>query len=326
MYEMETATPEYIYQNDYYGNSSDTLHSSNGPCHKGGVNKLGAHISTIYYFMFLISVLGNGLVLFIIHSLPFMAIYMQLSEWTFGRALCKIVGSIYYLGLYSSVLFLTLLTFDRHLAVVYSLGALQLRNKHYALGSCAVVWLVSSLACITPMLLHETYIDFLEDKIHCDEFPGDLEYINTSLLRSSGFYIQLFLFLIFPLVVIVYCYVRIGITVVSSRLVSKFKTVRLIFIIVLLFFICWTPYNIMMLLPTDDDCEQSKRRGYTKEVTRNLAYIYFCFSPIFYTFVGKKFQNYFRQMLVRRFPRLQKHIFLSENSRTNPSTKNTPNE
>lgn len=253
-------------------------------------------------------------------SLPFMALYMQLSNWIFGRVMCKLVGGMYYLGIYSSVLFLTLLTFDRHLAVVYSLSTV--RNLSYARISCVVVWLVSLLACAKQMILHTTFIHAFESRTFCDEYP--LLSPLRSQLKAAGFYLQLFLFLLFPLAVIVYCYVRIAITVISSKLASKFKTVRLIFFIVVLFFMCWTPYNITLLLDTDT-CEESQKRGYVLQVTRNLAHLYFCISPILYTFVGRKFQNYFRQMLVKRFPALRNHVSVSH-SGTNGSTRTTRND
>uniref|UniRef100_H3CJW8 G-protein coupled receptors family 1 profile domain-containing protein n=2 Tax=Tetraodon nigroviridis TaxID=99883 RepID=H3CJW8_TETNG len=104
-------------------------------------------------------------------SLPFMAVYMQLSNWIFGTVICKIVGGMYYLGIYSSVLFLTLLTFDRHLAVVYSLSAVRMRNVSYARISCGVVWLVSILACAKQMILRTTFEHSFENRIFCDEYP-----------------------------------------------------------------------------------------------------------------------------------------------------------
>ncbi|GLD54956.1 C-C chemokine receptor type 3-like protein, partial [Lates japonicus] len=144
IFEMTATANDYDY-GDYNETSPGTPIT---PCSPDNVNNLGAHLSILYYFMFLFNLFGNGLVLVIIHrfeklttvtnilllnlvfsslifmsSLPFMAVYMQLSNWIFGKVMCKIVGSVYYLGFYSSVLFLTLLTFDRHLAVVYSLGA-----------------------------------------------------------------------------------------------------------------------------------------------------------------------------------------------------------
>ncbi|XP_022068407.1 C-C chemokine receptor type 3-like [Acanthochromis polyacanthus] len=340
---METTTFDY----DYDNSSAEPV----TPCSRDGDNNLGAQLSVLYYFMFVFSLLGNGLLLVIIHrfeklttvtnilllnlvlssvifmsSLPFLGVYMQLSTWIFGKVMCKIVGSVYYLGFYSSVLFLALLTFDRHLAVVYSLRMSHVRNRSYAVISCGVVWLVSGLACIRPMILHTTFV-YIDNKTYCDEFPGDLLNINVSQLRTSGFYLQLFLFLIFPLVVIIYCYVRIAITVMSSKIVTKFKTVRLIFVIVLLFFICWIPFNVVTLMHDEaTSCEEQQKLGYALQMTRNNAYIYFCISPIFYTFVGKKFQNYFRQLLVKRFPSLKRYISVSQYSRTNMSTKSTPNE
>ncbi|XP_053198184.1 C-C chemokine receptor type 1-like [Scomber japonicus] len=342
---METTTLDY-----YYGNYS--YEELVEPCDSEAVNYLGGQISFIYYFMFLFSLVGNGLVLVIIHrferlttvtnilllnlvmsslifmsSLPFHGVYNQLYNWIFGNVMCKIVGSVYYLGLYSSVLFLALLTFDRHLGVVYSLEALRMRSQRYALLCCGVVWLVSSLACIPSMILYRSFYYGPHKATLCQEFPGNLKNTTVTHLRNSAFYIQLFLFLLFPLIFIVYCYVRIAITIISSKLVTKFKTVRLIFVIVLLFFISWIPYNVVLL--TDNGgktCEERKRRGYADQVTRNLAYIYFCISPIFYTFVGQKFQNYFRQMMVKRFPGLKKYISVDQVSRSNMSTKTTQNE
>ncbi|XP_031733988.1 C-C chemokine receptor type 3-like [Anarrhichthys ocellatus] len=342
---MELSTYDYDYSNESDGQTPVP------PCSLDRVNYLGAQLSILFYFMFLFSVFGNGLVLVIIHrfeklttvtnilllnlvvsslifmsSLPFMGVYLQLSYWIFGKVMCKIVGTVYYLGFYSSVLFLTLLTFDRHLAVVYSLGASRLRSRSYATVSCAVVWLVSGLACIRPMILHTTF-KYIEDTMYCQEFPGEIAFINVELLRNFGFYLQLILFLIFPLVVIIYCYVRIAITVMSSKIITKFKTVRLIFVIVLLFFMCWTPFNIVMLMHDEaTTCGGKQKTGYALEVTRVMAYTYFCISPIFYTFVGKKFQNYFRQLLVKHFPGLKKDISVSQQSRTNMSTKSTQNE
>ncbi|XP_076018216.1 C-C chemokine receptor type 3-like isoform X2 [Genypterus blacodes] len=302
--------------------------------------------------MFLFSLFSNGLVLLIIYrfeklttvtnifllnlvvsclifscSLPFWAVYQQLGEWIFGKFLCKFVGSAYFLGSYTSVLFLTLLTFDRHLAVVYSLAAFRMRSKSYAVASCVCVWLVSILACMKPIMLYTTFT-YLDSAVYCEEFTLSTAYfnsINLSVLRSADFYIQIFLFFLFPLVVIIYCYIRIAITVLLSKIVSKFKTVRLICVIVLLFFVCWAPYNIVLLIHRGGmaTCQERQTMAQVLQITRSFAYIYFCICPLFYTFVGKKFQNHFGQLLVKRFPQISKFISVSQTSRS--TTKYTPN-
>ncbi|XP_010774657.1 C-C chemokine receptor type 3-like [Notothenia coriiceps] len=338
---MFTSTPETQMETtsyDYdYGSSPEPNDS------------LGSRLSILYYFMFLFSLFGNGLVLVIIYQfeklttvtnilllnmvvsslifmscLPFNALYNQLSQWIFGDVMCRIVGSVYYLGFYSSVLFITLLTFDRHLAVVYSLNAARVRNQRYAVFSCAAIWVISSLACIRPMILYKTFKHM--NTTLCQQFPLEVDSLNMEMLRTSGFYIQLLLFLIFPLAVIIYCYVRIAISVISTKIITKFKTVRLIFFIVLFFFFCWTPYNIVWLMYDQADGETAEIIHSYLEITRAIAYFYFCISPIFYTFVGKKFQNHFKQLLVKRFPGLKRHVSVSLHSRSNVSTKSTRNE
>ncbi|KAK5616009.1 hypothetical protein CRENBAI_018648 [Crenichthys baileyi] len=101
---METTTFDYDY--------SPELSEPVSPCSSDGENNLGAHLSILYYFMFVFSLFGNGLVLVIIHrferlatvtnillvnlvmsslifmsSLPFVGIYMQLSNWIFGSVM-----------------------------------------------------------------------------------------------------------------------------------------------------------------------------------------------------------------------------------------------
>ncbi|XP_008436709.1 C-C chemokine receptor type 3-like isoform X2 [Poecilia reticulata] len=312
------------------------------PCSRDDDNKMRANLSYIYYFMFVFSVITNLLVLVVIHrfeklytvinillvnlvtsslilmsSLPFQAAYMQISDWIFGSAMCKIVFSAYYLGFYSSVFFLTLLTFDRYLAFVHFMPVLHVRSRRNAIISCVVVWVISGLACVQPMIFHGAYNG--NDTRYCEEF-ADIPGMNVEKLKKSRFHIQLSVFLILPLAIIIFCYVRIVITIKKSRSASKFHAVRMIFMIVVLFFICWIPFNIVELLLYEFEpllsCEAKMNLGYALHVTRNTAYIYFCISPIFYTFVGKKFQNHFKLLLVKCFPRLQDHISFNTSNTT----------
>ncbi|XP_054893932.1 C-C chemokine receptor type 3-like [Poeciliopsis prolifica] len=329
--------------------TSNTSEKPVGPCSRDDDNKLGANLSYIYYFMFVFSVITNLLVLVIIlrferlytvinillvnlvtsslilmSSLPFQAVYMQMSTWIFGSAMCKIVFSVYYLGFYSSVFFLTLLTFDRYLAFVHVMPVVHVRSRRNAIISCAVVWVISGVACIRPMILHGTFKHWGTE--HCEEF-AHIDGMNVEMLNRSGFYIQLFVFLFFPLTVIIFCYIKIVVTINKSRSTAKFHAVRVIFMIVVLFFICWIPLNIVELLHYKYEsvlsCEAKKSLGYALHVTRNMAYIYFCISPMFYTFIGKKFQNHFKQLMVKCFPILRDHVSFNTDIRTTQTSRTT---
>ncbi|XP_073719913.1 C-C chemokine receptor type 3 [Misgurnus anguillicaudatus] len=277
------------------------------------------YLPPLYYIIFIISLVGNGVVLCIMYkfeklntvtnifllnliasnivftfTLPFQAVSHS-DEWIFGEMLCKLVNGCSYLGFYSSILFLTLMTFDRYLAVVHSVVANRQRRSCYAVLLSVIVWCVS-LAASLDLFVHFT--------VNEDNQMGGLvcEDPRESHWKMFALYKQFVLFFLFPLAVFVYCYSRIIITVISTRIVGKHRTVRLIFIIVLMFFAFWSPYNIILLIHSNKnpkECDDSLE--YPLRITNNIARLYFCINPFFYTFLGKKFQNHVRRVLANKF-------------------------
>ncbi|XP_034039674.1 C-C chemokine receptor type 5-like [Thalassophryne amazonica] len=317
-------------------------------CAKTDANNFGATVIPLFYWInFLLSYLGNGLVLIIIFkyeklntvtnifllnlvlsnflfasSLPFWATY-HMSEWIFGVTMCKLVSSAYLIGFYSSILFLTLMTFDRYLAVVHAVAAAKSRKKAYAISASVAVWCISIFASVKELVLQNVWKSPLNG-LMCDESGFHKSIMDR--WRLVTYYQQFFLFFLIPLLMVIYCYISITIRILSTRMADKCRAIKLIFVIILTFFICWTPYNIVILLRAvqitvggpSPDCAVSDRLDYAMYVTRNIAYLYCCISPVFYTFLGKKFQRHFLMLLGKRIPCLKKHI--SYSSQSNRST------
>ncbi|TRY89283.1 hypothetical protein DNTS_014792 [Danionella cerebrum] len=332
----------YSYDNGSTGTGAVVL------CSKTDVLQFGAaFLPAFYYTIFLLSVVGNGLVLYIIYkyeklstvtnifllnlvvsdlifasSLPFWAVYHK-SEWIFGSALCKLVGSCYSISFNSSILFLTLMTFDRYLAVVHAIASVQSRRRAYAFGSSAMVWVLSALASIKDV----TLLGVMEHSggLLC-EVTGYHQDVLTKW-QLMGYYQQFFLFFIVPLLIILYCYIRITIRILSTPINAKHRAVKLILIIIFTFFICWTPYNVVILLKAiktsfgdPNDC--SDTLDYAYYITRNFAYLYCCICPVFYTFLGKKFQSHFLKLLSNCIPCMKMESMLLTHSSRNTSLRN----
>ncbi|XP_070701274.1 chemokine (C-C motif) receptor 12a [Pempheris klunzingeri] len=357
---MSDDEDQYLIFLDLFNETYDTTDTSyvvNDPvmlCGKQTVNQFGARfIPVFYYVMFLLSYLGNGLVLFIIYkyeklntvtnifllnlvfsnilfasSLPFWATY-HLSEWIFGTALCKMVSSAYFIGFYSSILFLTLMTFDRYLAVVHAVTAAKRRKKAYAITASVAVWFISIAASVKELVLRTVSENVLAGLI-CEEsgFPDDI----MKRWRLVSYYQQFLLFFLLPLFMVMYCYISITIRILTTRMKEKCRAIKLIFVIIFTFFACWTPYNIVILLraiqtkSTSEDahsCSYTQSLDYALYVARNIAYLYSCISPVFYTFVGKKFQSHFRRLIAKNVPCLKTHMSLSSQS-TRTTSQRTP--
>ncbi|XP_038574745.1 C-C chemokine receptor type 3-like isoform X2 [Micropterus salmoides] len=319
-------------------------------CAKKTLNQFGARfIPVFYYTNFLLSYLGNGLVLFIIYkyeklntvtnifllnlvlsnilfasSLPFWATYHQ-SEWIFGTALCKMVSSAYFIGFYSSILFLTLMTFDRYLAVVHAVAAARSRKKAYAIVSSVIVWIISIVASMKELVFQNVWKSPFNG-LMCEESGYSEKTMER--WRLFSYYQQFLVFFLLPLFMVMYCYISITVRILSTRMKEKCRAIKLIFVIIFTFFVCWTPYNIVILLravqissTSEDSCSDADTLDYALYVTRNIAYLYCCISPVFYTFVGKKFQSHFRRLMAKKIPCLKRHISFSSQSTRSTSQK-----
>ncbi|RXM97934.1 Growth arrest-specific protein 7 [Acipenser ruthenus] len=86
-------------------------------------------------------------------TLPFWVSYLQKEHrWDFGEAACNIVGFIFYVNLYASVVFMCLVAIDRYIGIVHPLTCRRFRTAKSAVAASFGVWLVSFLYCLFGLL------------------------------------------------------------------------------------------------------------------------------------------------------------------------------
>lgn len=88
-------------------------------------------------------------------TLPFKIVEDVNDEWIFTDSMCKLKETILFLNYYSSILFLTVMSIDRYVAVCHGLsGRLQkLRTNRAAYIITAVVWLTALVLC-SPVIAY----------------------------------------------------------------------------------------------------------------------------------------------------------------------------
>lgn len=85
-------------------------------------------------------------------TLPLWIIYLQRAHrWAYGSAACQLVGYVFYVNIYASVVFLCLIALDRCLAIVYPLGSRRFRKVRVAALSGVVVWTLTFLFCLSGL-------------------------------------------------------------------------------------------------------------------------------------------------------------------------------
>ncbi|KAL1250450.1 hypothetical protein QQF64_021455 [Cirrhinus molitorella] len=278
----------YYYDTDYY---DDQL------CRKDEVVKVGSFVIPIFFMMVVVlSCMGNILVLVILalyeslksltnvfilnlalsdllftSGLPFWASY-YIWGWTLGESGCKAVKFFFYFGFYSSVLFLTLMTVQRYMAVVHPLSDWE--RSRCLTFSPFIVWFLSGTVAMLGSL-HSKVITESDSK-YC-------EYDSIEWKSAIAYFQNAFFFIAF--VIMGYCYGRMLRTITNSPTQEVHKTVKLTFYIVLVFFIGWAPYNILMFLKSltfhpFTDCEISKRLDYAYYACRMVAFTHCCINPV----------------------------------------------
>ncbi|XP_016521509.1 C-C chemokine receptor type 6-like [Poecilia formosa] len=104
-----------------------------------------------------------------------------------------------------------------------------------------------------------------------------------------------------PLLIMIFCYTAIIITLQKARNFQRHKAVRVVMVVVLVFIACHLPYNLALLYETvrlfkHIDCEEQDSLHTAKSVLQTVAYLHCCLNPVLYAFISVKFRNHFRRI------------------------------
>lgn len=302
---------------DYYDDTNDRHH---GLC----VYELhGARfLPVLYSLFFVLGSLGNSLVLWVILmgvrlrsmtdvcllnlaisdllllcSLPFLAHHVR-DQWVFGDFMCKAVLSAYHVGFYSGIFFVTLMSVDRYLAIVHAVSAMRARTRTCGVVASIMIWVAGLLASFPEVL-------YLKTRTHSNTTFCGPDYIESrQMWNIFGYFKMNTLGLLIPIAIMGFCYTNIIIRLLST-VSSKKQAIRLVLMVSVVFFCCWTPYNVaaffkaLELCDIYSSCATSKAIRVALQATEAIAYFHCCLNPIIYVFVGQKFRRHLRRLLNR---------------------------
>ncbi|XP_077115938.1 C-X-C chemokine receptor type 3-like isoform X1 [Ranitomeya variabilis] len=295
-------------------------------------------LPTFYSILFIAGMLGNGLVIlvmltnklkmqstdvFIVHlaladmllvsTLPFWAAQTT-QGWIFGKALCKIVASLFKINFYAGTFLLACISIDRYLSIVYAVQIYKKNKKKHVHWSCLAVWFLCLIFCIPDALYYTVSFESRTNFSSCDPYYPEGHAKTWKITTTILF--QIFVFLL-PLIFMLFCYSHIIITLMRSQGFKKQRAMRLIIAVVVAFFLCWTPYNIvaffdmLTLLEIVNDCTVTSNIDFALSITSCICYLHCCLNPILYAFIGAKFKNNLLELFskTRLCPRfVAKHV------------------
>lgn len=334
---MKTLISASCQQNfDDYDNHT-TSHESGKtdatPCPQENIYSFAQRYSPVVYIMvFILAVVGNVLVLcvirryrisqsggpcafsltdtFLLHlaisdlllafTLPLFAVQWA-HQWVFGEAICKISGALFSLNLYSGILLLACISFDRYLAIVHAIKSGWKRNTCHAQIACAIIW----ACCLALSAVDIAFKRVVPRKMadHQEMLLCQVWFTENSTQWQVGLQlVSVILGFVFPLLIMLYCYIRIFRSLCNASRRQKRKSLRLIISLVSLFVLCWAPYNCFQLADSlqklgviSGGCTFGHTLDIGTLVTESMGLMHCALNPLLYGFVGVKF----RQELVK---------------------------
>uniref|UniRef100_A0A3Q3X4U3 G-protein coupled receptors family 1 profile domain-containing protein n=1 Tax=Mola mola TaxID=94237 RepID=A0A3Q3X4U3_MOLML len=241
-------------------------------------------------------------------TLPLFAVQWA-HQWVFGLAVCKISCALFSLNRYSGILFLACISFDRYLAIVHAVTSGWKRSPCHAQIACALIWVV----CLGLSGVDIAFKEVVENTTGREQkmLLCQLWFTkNTTQWQVGLQLVSVVLGFGLPLLIMLYCYIRIFRSLCNASRRQKRKSLRLIVTLVSVFVLCWAPYNCFQLVDSlhrldvmTGGCQFGRVVDMGILIAESVGLLHCTLNPLLYGFVGVKFRRELAKMckgLLRR--------------------------
>lgn len=284
---------------------------------------------SLYIIIFLIGLLGNALIIVTTiknrqsqHSKNYFLINLAVADlavtlfcmptslgtiiyriWVYGKFLCKFLAFFQGVAVAVSIYSLTAMSIDRYLSIQNPMASRKFMTKRQCLAMISVMWVISALF-MGPLLYIKTV-----DTIELDHLPSVnfcIEKWPQERDRKAYVFFLLFVVFLIPGVTLAVCYSHVGRALCSNDmtregsdtsmrgLFSRKKAARMIIILIIVFMLCWLPYNIASLV---SDFSNDDIVPILLFFTTWLGHAHSAINPLMFWLLNRRFREKVRIMM-----------------------------
>ncbi|CAJ0573465.1 unnamed protein product, partial [Mesorhabditis spiculigera] len=201
----------------------------------------------LYLVVFLVGTIGNALVIFVVNRfkrmrnvtnvflaslstadlcliwfcVPIMFVKYMSHEWFMGRFACYSVHYIQQFTCFCSVLTMTMISFERFLAIAYPMRNMWLSSIGRAKKVILLIWLASAILAIPTAIRIDYQVNINQGtRVHwcARRFPANFTFFGHSQVDLNRFYAiyQMLVLIVLPVATMSICYTRVSLIVYSS--------------------------------------------------------------------------------------------------------------
>uniref|UniRef100_A0A3B3UWM1 Chemerin chemokine-like receptor 2 n=1 Tax=Poecilia latipinna TaxID=48699 RepID=A0A3B3UWM1_9TELE len=302
----------YTYEYEEYGDMEDLKvdHSQTEPIHIISI--------VIYITCITLGLIGNGAVIWVtgfkskktvnsvwllnlaiadfvfVLFLPFYIDYILKDfHWNFGLVMCKINSFVSVMNMYASVLFLTVLSVDRYVSLVYLNWCQRYRTADRAWLVCGCIWLTAALLSCHALVFRD--ILHVNGKVLCyTNYHVTNQHTTAATIHTILVSVRLTVGFLLPLSAISVTGILLSIKVRQSRgLVRISSFSKTVTAVILAFFFCWAPFHIFGLMELfvhhSLTMHSILRAGFP--LATSLGFFNSCINPLLYMLLSKKVRH-----------------------------------
>lgn len=267
---------------------------------------LGIHRKRNSIQIYLLNVAVADLLL--IFCLPFRILYhLNHNRWALGVVLCKVVGTLFYMNMYISIILLGFISLDRYVKINRSVQQRKAVTTRQSIYVCCIVWAVALAGFLTMIILtlksggHNSTMCF-----HYRDKRKEKGEAIFNLLLVAMFW------LIFVLIILSYLKIGKNLLKISKRR-SKFPnsgkyatTARNSFIVLIIFTVCFVPFHAFRFVYVSvqlnvSSCYWKEVVHKTNEIMLVFSSFNSCLDPVMYFLMSSNIRKIMCQLLSRRF-------------------------
>ncbi|XP_050462082.1 neuropeptides capa receptor-like [Cataglyphis hispanica] len=284
------------------------------------------------YYLFSLAI--SDLILLVLGLPNELSVFWQQYPWALGAGLCKIRAYVSEMSSYVSVLTIVAFSMERYLAIchplrVYSMSGLK-RPTRFILAA----WSIAIVSAI-PFAMY-TKVNFVEYPPESGNYSADsaiCAMLLPDMPRLPLYELSCIVFFLIPMLIILVVYTRMGLKIKSStkktlgpiqgfvhgdsrQTQSRKSIIRMLSVVVIMFFVCWAPFHAQRLLYiyAQDTDYYPDLNEWLYILSGCLYYFSTTVNPILYNLMSIRYRQAFKQTICCRTKRPRNKILTDKGS------------
>nr|XP_033804476.1 melatonin receptor type 1B [Geotrypetes seraphini] len=234
-----------------------------------------------------------------LYPYPLVLVAIFKNRWSLGEIHCKVSGFVMGLSVIGSIFNITGIALNRYCYICHSFVYDKLYSTWNTMIYVCLIWALTVVATVP---------NFFVGSLEYDPRVYSCTFVQTV---SSSYTITLvFIHFIVPIAVVTFCYLKIWILVIQVRRKVKsemksrmkpsdFRNFLTMFVVFVIFAICWAPLNFIGLAVAISPSEIASRIPECLFIVSYfMAYFNSCLNAIIYGLLNKNFRKEYKQILM----------------------------